>query len=43
MVRIKEVIEPRAELAGRFDEPYLRLVGELERRGWMPGGTSPAG
>ncbi len=36
MVRIKDVIEPRAEVAGRFDEPYLRLVGELERRGWVP-------
>jgi D-ribulokinase len=36
MVRIAAVIEPRAELAGRFDEPYLRLVGELERRGWLP-------
>jgi sugar (pentulose or hexulose) kinase len=36
MVRIKEVIEPRTESAGKFDEPYLRLVGELRRRGWLP-------
>ena len=36
MVRIKEVIEPRTEMLGRFDEPYLRLVGELEGRGWVP-------
>jgi len=36
MVRVAAVIEPRARLAGRFDEPYLRLVGELERRGWLP-------
>jgi hypothetical protein len=36
MVRIAEVIDPRPELAGRFDEPYLRLADELARRGWLP-------
>lgn len=29
-------IEPRATHAGRFDAGYLRLVGELARRGWLP-------
>jgi sugar (pentulose or hexulose) kinase len=42
MVRIAEVIEPRAAVAGRFDEPYLRLVGELERRGWLPSDMAAA-
>ena len=36
MVRIREVIEPRAAVAGHFDEPYRRLVGELTDRGWLP-------
>ena len=36
MVRVREVIEPRADRAGRFREPYVRLVDELERRGWLP-------
>lgn len=36
MVRIAEVIEPRPAVAGRFEQPYLRLVDELERRGWLP-------
>lgn len=35
MVRVREVIEPREDRAGRFREPYLRLVEELERRGWL--------
>lgn len=35
MCRTREVIEPRAG-AERFREPYGRLVGELERRGWLP-------
>jgi len=35
MVRLREVIEPRPENAGRFREPYARLVGELEARGWL--------
>lgn len=35
MVRIREVIEPRADHAARFCEPYIRLVQELARRGWV--------
>lgn len=35
MSRTRAVIEPRPDRAGRFTEPYLRLVGELERRGWL--------
>ena len=35
MVRVREIIEPRPDRAGRFSEPYTRLVDELERRGWL--------
>ena len=35
MVRMREVIEPRPDSRGRFDEPYLRFVGELADRGWL--------
>jgi hypothetical protein len=35
MVRIREVIDPRPDHARRFREPYLRLVDELARRGWV--------
>ncbi|HWC86104.1 MAG TPA: FGGY family carbohydrate kinase [Solirubrobacteraceae bacterium] len=35
MVHIREVIEPRPDRSARFREPYLRLVDELERRGWL--------
>jgi hypothetical protein len=35
MVRVADVVEPRAGSAGRFDEPYLRLVDEWEQRGWL--------
>ncbi|MDQ2760600.1 MAG: FGGY family carbohydrate kinase [Actinomycetota bacterium] len=35
MVRVREVIEPREDRAERFREPYVRLVDELERRGWL--------
>ncbi|MDQ3645017.1 MAG: FGGY-family carbohydrate kinase, partial [Actinomycetota bacterium] len=35
MVRVHEVIEPRPDREGRFAEPYVRLVDELERRGWL--------
>ncbi len=35
MCRTRAVIEPRADRAGRFREPYLRLVDELQRRGWL--------
>ena len=29
-------VEPRTSHVGRFDAPYLRLVTELEHRGWLP-------
>ena len=35
MVRVREVIEPRGDRVDRFREPYVRLVDELERRGWL--------
>lgn len=35
MVRTREVLRPLPERAGRFTGPYLRLVGELQRRGWL--------
>ena len=40
MVRVREVIEPRPDGAGRFREPYVRLVDELERRGWLESGVA---
>lgn len=36
MVRTRETIDPRPARTGRFDAGYLRLVSELERRGWLP-------
>ena len=35
MVRVREVIAPRADRAARLHAPYLRLVDELARRGWV--------
>jgi sugar (pentulose or hexulose) kinase len=35
LCRTREVIEPRPDRADRFSEPYVRLVDELERRGWL--------
>jgi D-ribulokinase len=35
MVRIREVIEPRARQTKIFLEPYLRLVDEFGRRDWL--------
>ena len=35
MVRVREVVEPRPAGRGRFLESYVRLVGELEGRGWL--------
>jgi len=35
MVRLREVIDPRPDRAGWFSEPYIRLIDELERRGWL--------
>ncbi|MBU2667350.1 carbohydrate kinase [Actinoplanes bogorensis] len=40
MVRIRQVIEPRATATGRFDEPYLRFVEELDKRGWLAEGLA---
>jgi hypothetical protein len=39
MVRVRAVVEPRPD-GGRFAEPYLRFVDELERRGWLPAPTA---
>jgi D-ribulokinase len=36
MVHVREVLEPRADHVPRFRAPYLRLVDELARRGWLP-------
>ncbi|MDN0196844.1 FGGY-family carbohydrate kinase [Streptomyces sp. S.PNR 29] len=36
MVRIRTVLEPRPDRTALFAEPYVRLVGELEARGWLP-------
>lgn len=35
MVHISEKIDPRPGQHERFGEPYIRLVNELERRGWI--------
>jgi sugar (pentulose or hexulose) kinase len=35
MVQVREVIAPRPDREEHFDEPYVRLVGELEDRGWL--------
>jgi len=35
MIRIREVVNPRPDRVARFHEPYLRLVEELARRGWI--------
>ncbi len=36
MVRTAEVFEPRPERTVRLLEAYLRLIGKLEQRGWLP-------
>lgn len=36
MSRIREVIDPRPDSTERFRAPYVRLVDELEHRGWLP-------
>jgi sugar (pentulose or hexulose) kinase len=36
MVRVRTVLQPRADRTARFTEPYARLVDELEGRGWLP-------
>jgi len=40
MVGVREVIEPRPDRSDRFAEPYVRLVDELERRGWLDPGVA---
>lgn len=35
MVRMRETLDPRPERTRVFHEPYLRLVDELARRGWL--------
>ena len=35
MVRIRETLDPLPERTRQFHEPYLRLVEELNRRGWL--------
>jgi sugar (pentulose or hexulose) kinase len=35
MVRSREVVEPRQDRVISLVARYLRLVGELERRGWL--------
>jgi D-ribulokinase len=35
MVRIREVVTPRPGRVARFHGPYVRLVEELARRGWI--------
>ncbi|MGI8904435.1 MAG: FGGY-family carbohydrate kinase [Solirubrobacteraceae bacterium] len=40
MVRVREVIEPRRDRGQVFREPYVRLVEELERRGWLEPGLA---
>ncbi|MER8001132.1 FGGY family carbohydrate kinase [Streptomyces sp. NPDC095613] len=40
MVRVRTVLDPRPEVRRRFDQPFAELVGELERRGWLPSETA---
>lgn len=35
MERVRAVIDPRPQRFTRFREPYIRLVDELARRGWL--------
>ncbi|MFF4094647.1 hypothetical protein ACFYYY_12515 [Streptomyces sp. NPDC001834] len=37
MVRLRHVLRPRPARTAWYTEPYVALVGELERRGWLPG------
>lgn len=36
MARPGTTVDPRPDRSARFTEPYGRLVGELEFRGWLP-------
>ncbi|MFF1956823.1 FGGY-family carbohydrate kinase [Streptomyces sp. NPDC058220] len=40
MVRVRTVLEPRPQVSRRFAEPFVTLVDELERRGWLPPRTA---
>lgn len=40
MVHVREIIEPRSGRGDRFREPYIQLVAELERRGWLEPGLA---
>ncbi len=35
MVHVREVIDPRPDRIGRIRAPYIQLINELERRGWV--------
>ncbi|MER6102016.1 FGGY family carbohydrate kinase [Streptomyces sp. NPDC001832] len=37
MVRLRHVLRPNPVRTAWYTEPYLMLVDELERRGWLPG------
>ncbi|GAC1453990.1 MAG: FGGY-family carbohydrate kinase [Ktedonobacteraceae bacterium] len=36
MSRTREVIDPRPDHIGCFQKSYIRLIDELEHRGWLP-------
>ncbi len=36
MSHTREVIDPRPDHTGRFLNSYVKLIDELERRGWLP-------
>lgn len=40
MVRIRTTLEPRPDVHRRFAAPFVTLVDELERRGWLPHRTA---
>ncbi|ANP55067.1 sugar (pentulose or hexulose) kinase [Streptomyces griseochromogenes] len=40
MVRTGTTVDPRPGRTARFAEPYVRLVDELEGRGWLPGAVA---
>jgi len=35
MVRIRTTLDPRPDRTVRYQAPYVRLVEELENRGWL--------
>jgi hypothetical protein len=35
MTGVRETLDPRTGASGRCDDDYLRLVAELEQRGWL--------